>query len=73
MLFVKKKDGRLRLCIDYGELNKMAIKNKDHLPSIDDLFYQLAGSVVYSKIYLRLGCHQLKIGKEDMTKTAFRT
>ena len=57
MLFVKKKDGTLRLCIDYRELNKITIKNKYPLPRIDDLFYQLQGAGVFSKIDLRSGYH----------------
>ncbi|KZV25122.1 DNA/RNA polymerase superfamily protein [Dorcoceras hygrometricum] len=73
VLFVKKKDGSLRLCIDYRELNKLTIKNKYPLPRIEDLFDQLKGSVVFSKIYLRSGYHQLKIKPADIYKTAFRT
>ena len=57
MLFVKKKDGTLRLCVDYRELNKITIKNKYLLPIIDDLFDQLHGTGVFSKIDLRLGYH----------------
>ena len=73
MLFVKKKDGSLRLCIDYQELNKVTVKNKYPLPRIDDLFDQFVGASVLSKIDLRSGYHQLKIKKEDVPKTAFRT
>ena len=73
MLFVKKKDDTLRMCIDYRELNKLTIKNKYPLPRIDDLFDQLKGSGVFSKIDLRSGYHQLKIRKDDIPKTAFRT
>ena len=73
MLFVKKKDGSMRLCIDYRELNKLTIKNKYPLPRIDDLFHQLKGAVCFSKIDLRSGYHQLKIKPEDIPKTAFRT
>jgi len=57
VLFVKKKDGTLRLCVDYRELNKITIKNKYLLPIIDDLFDQLHGTGVFSKIDLRLGYH----------------
>ncbi|KAC9449874.1 hypothetical protein E3N88_45822 [Mikania micrantha] len=73
VLFVKKKDGSMRMCIDYRELNKLTIKNRYPLPRIDDLFDQLRGSSFYSKIDLRSGYHQLKIVEEDIPKTAFRT
>jgi len=73
VLFVKKKDGSLRLYIDYRELNKVTVKNKYPLPRIGDLFDQLAGASVFLKIDLRSGYHQLKIKKEDVPKTAFRT
>nr|CAD1829912.1 unnamed protein product [Ananas comosus var. bracteatus] len=73
ILFVRKKDGSFRLCVDYRELNKVMINNKYPLPRIDDLFDHLQGSRVYSKIDLQPGYHQLKIKPEDVQKTAFRT
>nr|GEZ93551.1 putative reverse transcriptase domain-containing protein [Tanacetum cinerariifolium] len=73
VLFVKKKDGSFRMCIDYQELNKLTIKNKYPLPRINDLFDQLQGSSVYSKIDLQSGYHQLCIREEDIPITAFRT
>ncbi|GJY18559.1 putative reverse transcriptase domain-containing protein, partial [Tanacetum coccineum] len=73
ILFVKKKDGSFRMCIDYLELNKLTIKNRYPLPRIDDLFDQLQGSSVYSKIDLRSGYHQLRIHEEDIPITVFRT
>ncbi|GJV09049.1 putative reverse transcriptase domain-containing protein [Tanacetum coccineum] len=72
-LFVKKKDGSFRMCIDYRELNKLTIKNCYPLPRIDDLIDQLQGSSMYSKIDLRLRYHQLRIKEEDIPITALRT
>ena len=71
--FAKKGDGTLRLCIDYRRINKVTIKNKYPLPRIDDLFDQLQGAQVFSKIDLRSGYHQVKVRAEDIPKTAFRT
>ncbi|GJT04027.1 reverse transcriptase domain-containing protein [Tanacetum coccineum] len=73
ILFVKKKDGSFRMCIDYRELNKLTVKNCYPLPRIDDLFDQLQGSSIYSKIDLRSSYHQLRVREEDIPKTAFRT
>ncbi|KAL5578516.1 hypothetical protein UlMin_020215 [Ulmus minor] len=73
VLFVKKKDGTLRMCIDYRELNKLTIKNKYPLPRIDDFFDQLKGAANFSKIDLRSGYHQLRIKDNDVPKTTFRT
>ena len=63
----------MQLCIDYHQLNKMTIKNRYLLPRIDDLFDQLHGATVFSKIDLRFGYHQVRIKDEDIFKTAFRT
>ena len=73
VLFVKKKDGSLRLYINYRKLNQVTVKNKYPLPRIDDLFDQLSWARVFSKIDLRLGYHQLRIKPEDILKIAFRT
>jgi hypothetical protein len=73
IIFVKKKDGTLRLCIDFQQLNKSTVKNKYPLPKIDDLFDQLIGKNKISKIDLRSGYHQVRIKKEDINKTTFRT
>ncbi|GKA96266.1 putative reverse transcriptase domain-containing protein, partial [Tanacetum coccineum] len=73
VLFVKKKDGSLRMCIDYRELNKLTVKNRYPLPRIDDLFDQLQGSRFFSKIDLRSCYHQLRVHEEDIPKTAFQT
>ena len=72
-LFVKKKDGTLRLYINYHRLNQVTIENRYPLPRIDDLFDQLRGSRCFSKIDLRSGYHQLRVKDEDIPKTAFRT
>ncbi|GJR67444.1 putative reverse transcriptase domain-containing protein [Tanacetum coccineum] len=72
VLFVKKKDGYFQMCIDYRELNKLTMKNRYPLPRIDDLFDQLQGSSVYSKINLRSGYHQLRVHDEDIPKTVVR-
>ena len=72
-MFVKKKDVSMRMCIDYRQLNKVTIKNRYPLPRIDDLFDQLRGARVFSKIDLRSGYYQLKVVEEDVQKTAFKT
>ncbi|KAD3336884.1 hypothetical protein E3N88_32403 [Mikania micrantha] len=73
VLFVKKKDGSFRMCIDYRELNKLTIKNRYPLPRIDDLFDQLQGLAMFSKIDLRSGYHQLRVHDDVIPKTTFRT
>ncbi|GJU41650.1 putative reverse transcriptase domain-containing protein [Tanacetum coccineum] len=73
ILFVKKKDGSLQMCINYRELNKLTVKNRYPLLRIDDLFNQLQGSSVYSKIDLRSGYHQLRVRNEGIPNTTFRT
>nr|GEY91687.1 putative reverse transcriptase domain-containing protein [Tanacetum cinerariifolium] len=73
VLFVKKKDGSFRMCIDYQELNKLTVKNRYPLPRIDDLFDQLQGSNIICKIDLRSDYHQLRVREQDIPKTAFQT
>ena len=73
VLFMKKKDKTLRLCIDYRQLNRVTIKNRYPLPRIDDLFDQLRGARVYSRIDLRIGYQQLRVREKDIHKTAFKT
>jgi hypothetical protein len=72
ILFMKKKDGALRLCIDFRQLNKVIVKNKYPLPRINDLFDQLRGAHIFSKIDLRSGYYQVRIKEEDIRKTTFR-
>nr|GEX12423.1 putative reverse transcriptase domain-containing protein [Tanacetum cinerariifolium] len=73
VLFIKKKDRSFQMCIDYRELNKLTVKNCYPLPRIDDVFDQLQGSSVYSKIDPRSSYHQLRVHEEDIPKTAFKT
>jgi hypothetical protein len=73
VLFLKKKDGTLQLCIDYKQLNKVIIKNKYPLSQINNLFDQLKRAKVFSKINLRFRYYQLRIKDLDISKTAFRT
>ena len=70
---MKKKDGTLRMCIDYRQINKVTVKNKYPLPRIEDLFYHLKGAGVFSKIDLRSGYYQLRVKGVDVSNTAFRT
>ena len=72
VLSVTKKDGTLRLCIDYRKLNRVIVKNMYHLPRMDDLFNQLNDAKYFSKIDLRIGYHQLRAKEEDIPKTTFR-
>ncbi|WMV41154.1 hypothetical protein MTR67_034539 [Solanum verrucosum] len=73
VLFIIKKDGSLRMCIDYRQFNKLNSKNKYHLPRIDDLFDQLQGASYFSKIVLRSGYHQLRVKEDNIPKMAFQT
>ena len=70
---MKKKDGTLQMCIDYRQINKVTVKNKYPLPRIEELFYQLKGAGVFSKIDLRSGYYQLRVKDVDVLKIAFRT
>ena len=72
-LFVKKKDGTSRLVQDYRSINKKTIKNKYPLPRINDLFEQLNGASIFSKLDFKMGYHQIRVREEDIPKTAFRT
>jgi hypothetical protein len=73
VLFVKKKDGKLRMCIDFIKINMVTIKNKYPLPKIDDLFDQLKGARIFSNINLRSCYHQVRIMEEYINKTPFKT
>ncbi|CAI7810655.1 unnamed protein product [Closterium sp. NIES-54] len=73
ILFVKKKDGSLRMYIDYRTLNKLTIKNRYPLPRVEELFEQLGEAKIFSKLDLRSGYHQVRVAEEDIEKTAFRT
>jgi hypothetical protein len=73
VIFVRKKDGSWRLCIDYRQLNNATIKNQYMLPRIDDLFDQMKGATMFSKIDLKSRYHQLWIKEEDIPKTTFKT
>ena len=73
MLFVEKRDGTKRMCVDYRASNEVTVKNKYPLPRIEDLFDQLKGTAIFSKIDLRSGYHQLRVSPDDVPKTTFRT
>ena len=73
MLFVRKNDGSLRMCIDYRQLNEVTINNKYPIPRIYDLFDQLQGASHFSNIDLRSGYHLLRVRDSDIPKMAFRT
>ncbi|GJU64521.1 putative reverse transcriptase domain-containing protein [Tanacetum coccineum] len=73
VLFVKKKDGSFRICIDYRELNKLTVKNRYPLPRIDEIFDQLQGLQFFSKIDLRSGYHQLRVHEDEIPNIVFRT
>ena len=73
IIFVDKRDGTTRLCVDYRKLNDVTIKNKYPLPKIENMFDQMNGARIFSKIDLCTGYHQLKVREEDIPKTAFTT
>ena len=73
VLFVKQKGSTFRMCIDYRKINQLTIKNKYPLPRINELFDQLQGAAYFSKMDLRSGYHQIRVGDQDVQKTAFRT
>ena len=73
VIFVAKKSGELRMCVDYRALNQVTVKDKYPLPRIDDLLDRLQGASVFSSLDLQSGYHQVRVADEDVPKTAFRT